>query len=182
VIARSAFAALGSLALAAAMLPLPAHAQSEDLLECSFLKVTPAFREKIAMSMLSDETVNETESMMDTFADIASQCATANKLDPAKMESYFTYSLARLPRETYVDKLGEQGVPATVIDDTLGFGAGRANPVITGSLSEAQVTALLSALAATGLDTDKVSDETWAMVGAYAATTSLMWQSLAKLR
>ena len=168
--------------LAAALLAgSPAFAQSEDLLECTTMQVTPAFRDKIADAMLAEDSP-EADALVGQLVTVSDECAARYALAEAKREHYFAYTVSRLPHDAFAARLGTAGISAAVIDEALDFGPGRTNPVISGDLSRDQVEALVEALAANDVDVDKVGPSSWELVGAYSAATSLMWQALAKLR
>ena len=166
--------------LAAVSLPGSGSAQSEDLLECSTQAVTPAFRDKLADSMLADDQAGE--GLSEQLATISDECAGRYGLSDDQRDAYFTYSLARLPRDALITRLGALGISAQVIDDALDFGTGRSNPQITGRLQKPQIDKLLAALTAAGVDVAAIADQSWTMIGAYAAASSLMWQNRARLR
>jgi hypothetical protein len=164
----------------AALLPGVAAAQSADLLECTTQEVTPAFRDKLADAMIAEKT--DTDALIEQLVQVADSCATRHALSTEQGDAYFAYSLSRLPHDAFIVRLGSAGISAAVIDEALDFGEGRSNPEISGDLQPAQLEALIAALAANGVDVDKVSEANWEIVGAYAAATSLMWQSRRKLR
>ena len=173
---------IGRLALTVALLGAsPALAQSDDLLECTTMQVTPAFRDKIADAMLAEDSP-ETDALFGQLATVSDECAARHGLVDGKHEHYFAYTVSRLPHDAFTARLGKAGISAAVIDEALDFGPGRTNPVISGDLSRDQVEALVEALAANDVDVDKVAPSSWELVGAYSAATSLMWQALAKLR
>lgn len=168
------------LALAAAF-PAPAAAQSEALLDCSTLAVTPKFRDQLADAMLGSAGADN-DALIGELANVAETCAARHGLVGEKAGTYFRYSIARLPRDALILRLGDLGLSAQVIDTALDFGPGRSNPVISGALSRPQVETLVAALAANGVKPESVAQSTWEMVGAYAAATSLMWQALRQLQ
>lgn len=165
-------------------LAAPAAAQSgtpsEALLSCPTLGVTPAFREKLADAMLKQDPGND--ALFEQLVTITEECATRFGLADDKGEAYFTYSLSKLPREAFVARLGAAGISAETIDDAFDFGEGRRNPVISGDFSAEQMAGLLAALASTGVDVETLPDASWEMIGAYTATSSLMWQARRKLQ
>jgi hypothetical protein len=167
-------------ALAAGAVAAPALAQSDDLLECTTQAVTPAFRDKLADAMLSEDP--GADALFEQLVAVSDDCARRHNLAEAKGEAYYTYSVARLPHDAFIVRLGQAGIPTQVVDEALDFGEGRSNPVITGNLSKPQLERLLAALSGAGVAVDAVTDRNWAMVGAYAATTSLMWQNRIKLK
>ena len=170
----------GVLAIIALALATPAAAQSADLLECTTQDVTPAFRDKLADAMLDDS--RDADALFEQLVHISDACAARHGLAGDKGEAYFTYSLSRLPRDAFIARLGAAGISAQVLDEAFDFGEGRSNPAIEGELKPEQVAALVAALAANGIDVEKVPETSLEMIGAYAASSSLMWQSRRKLR
>jgi len=168
------------IALPLVLAATPAAAATDDLLECPATRVTPAFRDKIAAAMLAPDSA-ESDALFQQVGDVAERCAGEHGLPEDRRDAYFTYALSRMPHDAFIAKLGALGISAAVIDEALDFGPGRTNPLITGSLDDAQVTRLVAALEAGGVDTAKVASATWEMVGGYAAATSQMWQARAKL-
>jgi len=168
-------------AILLALFAMPAVAQSDELLECPSARVTPAFRDKIAAAMLAADSP-ESDALFAQLATVTEACAGQNGLAADRREAYFTYAMARLPRDTFIVRLGQAGIAAAVVDEALDFGPGRTNPVITGALDKAQLARLNEALGAQGARAGRVSDDDWQLIGAYAAATSLMWQSRGKLR
>ena len=161
----------------------PAMAQgapSDALLKCPTLGVTPTFREQLADAMLQQSPAND--ALFEQLVTVTQDCATRFGLAEDKGEAYFTYSLAQLPRDTLVARLKAAGIAAASIDDAFGFGEGRANPEISSNFSDAQMAGLLAALTSSGVDVEKLSDASWEIVGAYAATSSLMWQARRSLQ
>ena len=169
------------LALLLALLSAPALAQPDDLLECPTARVTPAFRDKIADAMLAEESP-ESDALFAELARVTDDCASRFALPADKGEAYFSYTVARLPHDAFTARLGAAGISAAVLDEALDFGPGRTNPVITGDLARDQVEKLVAGLAANGVEVESVPQPSWELVGAYAAATSLLWQSLAKLQ
>lgn len=170
--------------LAALVLATPAAAQtvapSEALLECPGLAVTPAFREQLADAMLRESTAND--ALFEQLVKITQDCGGRFGLAEDQGEAYFTYSLSRLPRATLVARLAVKGIAAATIDEAFDFGEGRRNPVITGDFSPEQMAGLLAALTSTGVEVETLPDASWEMIGAYTATSSLMWQARRKLQ
>ncbi len=168
----------------ALMVATPAAAQgsvpSEALLNCPSLGVTPAFRESLADAMLRESPAND--ALYEQLVTITEDCATRFGLAEDKGEAYFTYSLSRLPREVFVARLGAAGITAAVIDEAFDFGEGRRNPVISGDFSAEQMAGLLAALTSTGVNVETLPDASWEMIGAYTATSSLMWQARRNLQ
>ena len=172
---------LAALACALATgLTFPAAAQSEALLECTTLGVTPAFREKLADAMLRESPDND--ALFQQLVTVSDECAGRAGLAADKGEPYFTYSLSKLARDAFVARLGAVGISAATIDDAFEFGEGRRNPVISGDFDQVQIAALLAALGSDGLDVEKLPDASWEMIGAYTASSSLMWQARRKLQ
>ena len=171
-------------ALAALVLAAPAAAQSlvpsEALLECPGLAVTPAFREQLADAMLRQSAAND--ALFEQLVRITQDCGGRFGLSEDQGEAYFTYSLSRLPRDTLVARLAVKGIAAATIDEAFDFGEGRRNPVISGNFSPEQMAGLLAALTSTGVDVETLPDASWEMIGAYTATSSLMWQARRKLQ
>jgi len=169
--------------LAVLVLATPAAAQpvtpSEALLECPGLNVTPSFRDKLADAMLRESPAND--ALFEQLVKITQDCGGRFGLSEDKGEAYFTYSLSRLPRDTLVARLAAKGIAAATIDDAFDFGEGRRNPVITGDFSPEQMAGLLAALTSTGVNVETLPDASWEMIGAYTATSSLMWQARRKL-
>ncbi len=163
----------------ALLLTTPAAAQSsapsEALLNCPSMGVTPAFRERLADAMLREEAGDD--KLFEQLVTVTEECATRFGLADDKGEAYFTYSLSRLPRETLVARLEAAGIKASVIDDAFDFGEGRRNPVISGDFSQEQMAGLLAALTSTGVNVETLPDTSWEIIGAYTATSSIMWQA-----
>ena len=169
------------LLLLAALWATPGAAQSEDLLECTSSQVTPVFRDKVADAMLGPETP-ETEALFAHLATVSESCAGRHGLAADKGEAYFTYALGRLPHDALIERLAKAGISAAVIDEAFDFGPGLSNPAITGALDPGQSEKLVAALTANGVAVASLPEASWEMVGAYLASTSLMWQARAKLR
>ena len=174
-IAMRSFVAALALVVAA-----PAAAQSEALLACPTLGVTPEFREKLADAMLKEDPAND--ALFEQLVTITTECAGRFGLAEDQGEAYFTYSLSKLPRDAFVARLGAVGISAKTIDDAFDFGEGRRNPVISGDFSPEQMAGLLAALTSNKVDVEALPDATWEMIGAYTATSSLMWQARRKLQ
>jgi hypothetical protein len=68
-----------------------------------------------------------------------------------------------------------------VIDDAVGFGPGRANPLYEGTLPDDAVNAMYGAIRRNGVDVNAVADGTWALIGVYMQASSSMWNARKKL-
>ena len=166
--------------LLAALWATPATAQSEDLLECPSQQVSVAFREKIADAAFAADSP-EIDALYAHLSGVARECAGRFGLPEQQLETYFGYVIARLSRDSYIERLAEAGISAALVDEALDFGPGRSNRPITGDLSEAQHDRLHTTLVAGGIAIEKVSASTWQVLGAYIATSSHVWHAQAKL-
>ena len=67
------------------------------------------------------------------------------------------------------------------MDKALDFGPGRANPDLSGDMTEDQIVLIVQGYVNAGVDIEKVDQSVWEKVGAYAAATSIYWNKRQRL-
>jgi hypothetical protein len=167
-------AASAALAVAA-----PADAQSQALLDCAAGSLSSSFRSTFADAAMRGATTDE---MNRQLGGAVNACAERHSLPRSQWPAYFQYAMTRIERDVFAARLGAANIPVQVIDDAMGFGPGRANPVIEGRLSGGQIDTIYGALRRAGVDVTAVSGEGWGLVGVYTQASSTMWNALRNLR
>lgn len=168
------------LTIAAALIvaaPLPARAADPA---CAITRTTPEFRVEIAVAMTRGDE-SESERLSQTLSDAVQACADAAGYDDQQGAAYFDFVLSEISRGWLIGELGKVGLSHVVIDKALDFGAGRTNSTLEEDISEAQIGAIISGYVAGGVEIEKVPQQAWELVGAYAAATGIYWQAAGKL-
>jgi hypothetical protein len=177
-VSGSAIKAVFGGALAASMLAAaPASAQSSALLDCAVNRLDSSYRASIAEAAKAGALEGKTGRL----GDAVTACARAYDLSFDQQAAYYQYSLARVERDEFARQLSGVGIPTQVIDDSLGFGPFRANPLIEGNISEDQINTFYRALRDSGVDVNAVAGPTWGVIGVYVQASSTMWNAWEKL-
>ena len=162
-------------------LPVAASAQSGTILDCAVDRADPALRQSLAGALIGDGDDAAFDALVGRFSAVADGCTAGMSLDDVRKKAYLDYGLSRVLREWLAGALAGFGLSAATIDDTLGLGEGRPNPVLRGQMNEDQVKALVQALIEGGIDAENLSPPAWNSVGTYAAASSLYWRRRAQV-
>ena len=108
---------------------------------------------------------------------LAATCGKITGLGTGQLDAYRTYIIHRLMVDGFSRELAALGIPPGLVDQVMDIGPGRANLPFNG-LNDAQADKLFAALAAKGIDTEKVPDRAFTLVGPYAVATSLMYRTM----
>lgn len=168
---------LALIALFMVAAPLPAFAADTS---CATRLMTPEFRVDLAKAMTVGDN-SQSDSLFDKLSAMVDTCAQAAGYNQQQGAAYFDLVMSEVTRGWLIAELEKVGLTHSVIDEAFDFGAGRANPSLGGNISEGQIEAVIGGFLVAGVDVDKVSEQTWEQVGAYAAATSLYWQAFSKL-
>ena len=161
----------------AAVTAAPASAQSQALLDCAVGSLDSTYRARVAEAGKAGALDGVTERL----GNAVTACAKRYDLTFDQQAAYFEYTLTRVEREDIAADLALAGIPTGVIDDSLGFGPFRANPVIEGKISDEQIDTFYRALRDSGVDVKAVAGETWGLIGGYVQASSSMWNAWKKL-
>ena len=157
--------------------PLPAFATDAA---CAIQRTTPEFRAQLASAMTTgDESVRAR--LSETLESAVKACAEQAGYNEAQSTAYFDIVLSEISRGWLIPELAKVGLANTVIDKALDFGPGRTNPALENDISEAQIGAIISGYIAAKVDIEKIPQQAWEQVGAYAAATAIYWQAIGKL-
>jgi hypothetical protein len=161
----------------AALGPLPAMAADPS---CAVGRTTPEFRAELANAMtIGDETARERLNV--TLNEAVKICADQAGYNDEQGAAYFDIVLSEISRTWLTAELAKAGLATSVIDKALDFGPGRTNPGLENDISEEQIGAIISGFLAAKVDIEKVPQQAWEQVGAYAAATAIYWQAIGKL-
>lgn len=147
---------------------------------CAIARTTPEFRVEIAKSMTRGDE-SESDRLSQTLTSAVQVCADAAGYDDQQGAAYFDFVLSEISRGWLIGELDKAGLSHLVIDKALDFGEGRTNPTLEEDISEAQIGAVISGFISAGVDIEKVPQQAWEHVGAYAAATGIYWQAAGKL-
>lgn len=164
--------------LTMACVAAPASAQSQALLDCAINTLDSGYRSQVADAAKS----HGLGAVTDRLENAVTACAKRYSLTFDQQVAYYEYTLTRVEREDLASDLASAGIPTGVIDDSLGFGPFRANPLIEGKISDEQIDTFYAALRNDGVDVNAVSGETWGLIGGYVQVSSTMWNAWKKLR
>lgn len=162
-------------ALALAGVPVAAFAQDGAKLDCVATTATPGFKTSVGQVMTGAGDEASRNALFAQFGAIVDGCVTKHKIDEAQRATYFDYSLARISREWLIAELARSSLKASVVDKALDFGPRGANPDLSGDMTDDQISAIVAAYVADGVNIDAVDQAVWEKVGAYAASTSIYW-------
>jgi len=166
---------MAGVALALATLPGAASAQEGAKFDCVVTSVAPGMKESIGASMAGGGDEASREALFKQLATITDDCVARHGITAEQKGIYFDYSLARISREWLVGDIAKQNLSSAVVDKALDFGLGRANPDLSGEMTEDQIMTIVQAYIDSGVDIEKVDSAIWEKVGAYAAATSIYW-------
>ncbi len=156
----------------------PASAQSQALLDCAVGSLDSSYRARIAETAKAGA---DLDAVTGRLKDAVTACAERHGLTFDQQIAYYGYSLARVERDEFARQLSGVGIPTQVIDDSLGFGPYRANPLIEGKISDDQINTFYRALRDSGVDVNAVAGPTWGVIGVYVQASSTMWNAWEKL-
>lgn len=160
-----------------AFAPLPLLAADPS---CAVNRTTPEYRTELAIAMTQGDDAAR-KRLEGTLNDAVAACAKVAGYDEAQNLAYFDIVLSEISRGWLIPELAKAGLANTVIDKALDFGPGRTNPTLEEDISEAQIEAIITGFLDARVDLDKVPQQAWEHVGAYAAATAIYWQAIGKL-
>ena len=170
----------GALTLAlAAILPLPAQAQDGDWLNCTALQTEPALQRDLGEALLADGAAMDP--LLDRLATVIGDCAQVHGVPGEVGLIYFDHGFSSVLRAWLAHEMAAGGYPADAIDTALELGPQGRNPDLSEGISDAQVEAIIAVYSARGLDVNQAPPRVLEMIGAYAASSSSYWISLAML-
>lgn len=172
---------LNTAALMIAAWPMAAAAQPGTMLDCAVDRADPGLRRSLAGALIGDGDDAAFDALLGRFSTIADGCTASLTPDDERKKAYLDYGLSRVLREWLAGELAGFGLSAATIDDSLGLGEGRPNPILRGQMSEDQVKTLVQALIEGGIDAENLSPPAWNSVGTYAAASSLYWRRRARV-
>jgi hypothetical protein len=164
-------------AVVAALAPLPALAADPS---CAIQRTTPEYRAELANAMTTGDEAARGR-LEATLNEAVKSCADQAGYNDEQGSAYFDIVLSEISRSWLIPELAKAGLANTVIDKALDFGPGRANPTLENDISEAQIGAIISAYIDAKVEIEKVPQQAWEQVGAYAAATAIYWQAIGKL-
>ena len=168
---------MAALVLAAAGTATPAMAQSQALLDCAVGTLDSSYRAAIGDAAMR----GALDGVTGRLENAVTACAGRYDLTVGQQAAYYQYSLTRTERDEFARRLTSAGIPTSVIDDALDFGAGRSNPLYEGKLPDDAVNAMYGALKQSGVNVGAVADGTWGLIGVYMQSSSTMWNAREKL-
>ncbi len=168
-------------ALALATLPNAAAAQEGEKFDCVVVSTSTDTKASIGASMAGAGDDATRDALFKQLATITDDCVARHGIDEAQKSTYFDYSLARISREWLSADIAKDNLSPTTVDKALDFGPGRANPDLSGEMSDDQIMTIVQAYIDSGIDIEKVDTTVWEKVGAYAAATSIYWNKRKQL-
>ena len=161
----------------AALTPMPALAADPS---CAVNRTTPEYRAELAQAMTQGEE-GARKRLESTLNDAVAACAKAAGYNESQKLAYFDVVLSEVSRGWLIAELAKAGLANTVIDKALDFGPGRTNPSLEEEISEVQIEAIIAGFLDAKVDIDKVPQQAWEQVGAYATATAIYWQAIGEL-
>jgi hypothetical protein len=167
------------LALALVLIASPAAARPPEALACA-LQAAPAGLDSRVADMIVRRDRDQGRAVLDEVRVLTDRCAADQFLNDKQRSAYFTYVLGRMGRDALDARLAAAGVSSKLIDQTLDIGPGNANNPAE-KVTQGDLRQIADALAATGHDPAKVSDEGWALISAWIVATANMFDGLRDL-
>ena len=166
---------MAGVALALATLPGAVLAQEGAKLDCVVKAVPTDTKAEIGAAMAGAGNDASRDELFKQLGTITDGCVARNGITEEQKSHYFDYSLARISREWLVGDIAKVKLSTAIVDKALDFGPGRANPDLSGEMTDDQIMAIVQAYIDSGVDIEKVDSAVWEKVGAYAASTSIYW-------
>jgi hypothetical protein len=174
-----------SVGLCAAVLAMsaPAAARSDDVLACTSMALGNDFPAQIGALMTRDNADStQTDRVFEQLAKASDACGQRAGMDAEELNAFFDYNMGRIAREWMAVQIETYGISPVVVDNAADLGPGLTNPSMEAGVPDTLIETIVAAVAESGVDTDAMSSEGWAMVGSYLAATSAMWNAHAKLK
>ena len=153
----------GSAALVLAAVSGAVSAQEGAKFDCPFAASAPAFRASLGEAMVGQGDPAVRSALVEQLRKTVDGCVASQGVAEAQKADYFDYSLARISREWLIGAIG------------------RANPDLSGDMTEDQIVLIVQGYVNAGVDIEKVDQSVWEKVGAYAAATSIYWNKRQRL-
>ncbi|WP_282946555.1 MULTISPECIES: hypothetical protein [unclassified Sphingopyxis] len=171
----------GSAALVLAAISGGASAQEGAKFDCPFAASAPAFRASLGEAMVGQGDPAVRSALVEQLRKTVDGCVASQGVAEAQKADYFDYSLARISREWLIGAIARANLKTEIVDKALDFGPGRANPDLSGDMTEDQIVLIVQGYVNAGVDIEKVDQSVWEKVGAYAAATSIYWNKRQRL-
>ena len=141
------------------------------------LKQAPAgLTAEVVKAMLPGATEEEiSDAAAEQLADVALACAKKTKVSKARIDPYIELATWQLTSAGLGDAVKAKGLDPAMLNTAMSVGPGRANPSFE-NLSDTQVTQLMVALKARGVDVEALPEDVWQLVGSYLEATSRAWK------
>ena len=168
-----------ALALLAAFGPTAAMARSQAQLDCAVQRAPVGLADNLAAAMIAADRARLSP-LQQQLERAVRQCVAVSHMRDAEAETYYSYALARLPREALIRQMARAGIVAARIDAAMGFGPGRPNLVMR-DRDETDGARAAAAMAASGIDEKHLSPANWRKVMTYIDLTPRMYRYLQAL-
>ncbi len=110
------------------------------------------------------------------LADLALTCARQTKVGKARLEAYIEMATWQLTSAGLAPELSARGIDPVLLGAIMNVGAGRANPSFE-KLADADVTRMMAALKAKGVDVEALDSDAWHVAGAWLEATSRSYRA-----
>lgn len=161
----------------------PALAQVSDAaLACPQQQAPKDLAGKLIDAMLDGSARSAAgKALFDQLNAIADGCMSQHQV-PRSLNTYYgSYAFDVLMRDELARRLRAAKVPVEALDEALGYGPGRVNPVIR-EVEQSHVDKMNAATKARGYDLDKAPEQVLRYVGMYVGAQSGLVEDLAELR
>jgi hypothetical protein len=157
-------------ALALLLIPVNAQAMDQKALDCGVTKASPELREALTDATILGDKMSD--DLLDQLRDLTNLCAEIHGFTPLQKSDYWTFVMTDIARLGIGAKLDVEGISPDVIDQTMGFGPGRSNPIVFDELTNDQFETLRAGMEDEGIVVDDIDAPTWSLLGNYIATTA----------
>lgn len=166
----------------------PVLAQSEPVqvsdaaLACPQQEVPKDLPGKLIDSMLNGTAgTPEGKALLDRMLAASDECMRKHKV-PGSLRTYYgSYAFDVVMRDELARRLRAANVPVEALDEALGYGPGRPNPIIP-QIEQSHADKLTAAAKKRGYDLEKAPEEVLRYIGMYVGAQSGLVEDLAELR
>ena len=110
------------------------------------------------------------------LANLALTCAKQTKVGKARLDAYIEMATWQLTSAGLAPEVSARGIDPATLGAIMNVGAGRANPSFE-TLSDADVTRMMVALKAKGVNVDALDTDAWHVAGAWLEATSRAYRA-----
>jgi hypothetical protein len=148
---------------------------SLDPTSCVSDIIEDELRGRVAADMMNTDLPGLSDETKSEFSIATMLCGALYNLDDAQQEQYDQMSAIFTSRVWLAGDLERMGISPQLVDDTMGFGPGRANPNMVDGMPEADLKRLITAITESGFDLSSAPQEAVRELSYYVTFSSVYW-------